>query len=492
MTTALRLHGAALLVGLLAPLPAVAQAPAAVPSETGAREIAQAVRDWLAQQTANVLDLPALALKVVADGDSYRLEVPFGGSYFDNELTLGEAAAAATIRPLDGGRWAIVNATLPPRLRAEMRSRKDGSISTMTMAIESQETTGTLDPSLAGPSRFATTVSGYTTALEGAAGAQATRIGKLVGRTEWTPTAPGRVTIQGDSTIEGYASVSPLPGGEQAKVTIGRIGGATRIENFDMAGFGALLRTAFELGASAKEGKAPGKAGDKAAGTALVTRLLGQVFGMLDAMEADYTYDDVRVEGGALFSGSLRHFGLGLSVGAPDGKTDVKLRLALEGLDTPLIPAGPWLEFVPHKLTLTPRVSGVPKEAVMGLLRRAIETEGQGMDAAALALLAENPVSLGIGDLLIDLGPMRLKGEGSLEVASLEEANGEAELRATGFDALIRRASAVPELKMAAPVLIFLKGIAVQEGSETVWRITYADRKVLVNDTDLSDLMPAR
>ena len=109
-----------------------------------------------------------------------------------------------------------------------------------------------------------------------------------------------------------------------------------------------------------------------------------------------------------------------------------------------------------------------------------------------MALLADHPVELAIEDLLIDLGPLRLKGQGSLIVSSPQEAGGEAELRATGLDALIRRANAVPELKMAAPVLIFLKGIAKQEGNESVWSITYADKKVMVNDTDLSDLMPSK
>ena len=67
-----------------------------------------------------------------------------------------------------------------------------------------------------------------------------------------------------------------------------------------------------------------------------------------------------------------------------------------------------------------------------------------------------------------------------------------AELRATGLDALIRRANAVPELKIAAPVLIFLKGIARQDGNESVWAISYVDRKMVVNDTDLSGLMPVK
>jgi hypothetical protein len=114
------------------------------------------------------------------------------------------------------------------------------------------------------------------------------------------------------------------------------------------------------------------------------------------------------------------------------------------------------------------------------------------MEAEAAQLIAANPVLVGLDDLLIDLGPMRLKGWGAVRVVALDDAAGEAELRATGFDAMIRKVNSTAELRAAAPVLIFLKGIARQEGTETVWKITYADRKLVVNDTDMSDLMPAK
>jgi len=497
MSMASGLRGAALLVGLMAPLPVgfLAPLPAAaqaLPNEQGAKEIAEAVRAWLGRQLGTAVDMAALTLRVLPEGDGYRLELPFGGSYFDGNVVLGEGIGAATVQPLEGGRWAIVNATLPPRLRAEMKNIASGAPSVMTMAIENQQTTGTYDPTLTTASTFTTTVTGYSTEVQSAAGPQSSRIGKVVGRSEWLPSGPGRVTIQGDSTVEDYASVSPLPDGAQARVTIGRMGGATRIENFDIDGLGGLLRTAFEIGAAAKAEANAGRKGAQPDDKALATRLLGQLFSMLDGLETDYTYDNIRVEAGPLATGSLRRFAFGLSTGAPDGRMAVKLRLGMEGLESPLIPPGPWTEFVPHKLTLTPRIGGVPKEAVMALLRRAIETEGKGIDADAMALIADHPVSLGIEDLLIDLGPLRLKGEGSLEVASMDDATGEAELRATGLDALIRRANQVPELKMAAPVLIFLKGIGKQQGNETVWHITYADQKMMVNDTDLSDLMPSK
>ena len=492
MSIATRLRGVALVAGLLLPVSALAQVPA-LPSEQGAKEIADAVRAWLGRQTANVVDLSALALRVLPEGDTYRLELPFGGSYFDNALVLGDGAAVATVKPLEGGRWSIVNITLPPTLRGEMRNSKDGQTSVMDMTIGNQQTTGVYDPSLATPSTYVTEIGGYSTEMRAASRVQTSRIGKLSGRSEWSPTGPGRVTIQGDSTLEDYTSISPLPGGEQAKVTIARIGGATRIENFDIDGLGALLRTAFEVGAKAKaEGNSAGAKGTRPEDKAVMIRLLDQVVAMTDAMETDQTYEDIRVEGGKQFSGSLRRFGMGFAAGAPGGKMEVKLRLAMEGLESPMIPPGPWLEFIPHKLTLTPKVAGVPKEAVMALLRQVIETDGAEMVSDAMALLADHPVELAIEDLLIDLGPLRLKGEGSLTVSSPQDASGEAELRATGLDALIRRANAVPELKMAAPVLIFLKGIARQEGNESVWSITYEDKKVMVNDTDLSDLMPSK
>ena len=495
MSMASRLRGAALFAALLAPLPAGAQA---LPTEQGAKEIAEAVRAWLGRQVGTAVDLSALALRVLPEGATYRLELPFGGSYFDGNLVLGEGAGAATVKPMDGGRWEIVSATMPPRLRAEMKDSAGGAPSVMTLAIENQQTTGIYDPSQASSSIFTTTVTGYSTEVQSPKGMQSSRIGRVVGRSEWVPSGPGRATIQGDSTLEDYTSVSPLPGGQEARVSIARMGGATRIENFDIDGIGVLLRSAFDVSAAANaQTNAGGKVAkpeDKAQSVdkALATRLLGQVFGMLDALEADYTYDNIRVQAGPLFTGSLRRFAFGLSTGAPNGRIAVKMRLGLEGLESPLIPAGPWAEFVPHKVTMTPVVSGVPKDAVMALLRRAIETDGKGIEADAMALIADNPVTLAIEDLLIDLGPLRLKGEGSLEVASMDEASGGAELRATGLDALIRQANRVPELKMAAPVLIFLKGIGTQEGTEIVWRITYADRKMMVNDTDLSDLMPSR
>ena len=190
MNIATRLRGVALLAGLLAPVPVMAQAPMAqapaLPSAQGAKEIADAMRAWLGRQTSNLVDWSALGLLVLPEGELYRLELPFGGGYFANALVLGDGAAVATIKPLDGGRWSIINITLPPKLRAEMRHDQGGEPSVMEITIGNQQTTGVYDPSLATPSTYVTEINGYTSEVRSASGVQTSRIGKISGRSEWT------------------------------------------------------------------------------------------------------------------------------------------------------------------------------------------------------------------------------------------------------------------------------------------------------------------
>ncbi len=485
------LRTATVLFGLAVPAAAGAQA-ITPPSADGAKVVAQNIRDWIAKQFEGTgVDSAGLPLNVVPDGDAYRVEIGFGGTYFDNMLTMSDGAVSATVKPLDGGKWQIVSGSMPPTLRGEVRDPSGAPASVAEIAIGKQEVTGTFDPSLASPSTFVTTLLGYTATTKAANGVQTSSVQKLSGRSEWQPTAPGRVTVQGDTLFEKYASVSPLPGGGEVKVTIDRMAGATRMENLDIANLGGLMRTAFTLGAATQKGNGPASNERTEAQKSLALAMLAQVAGLLDAMEAEYTYDGITIDGGA-FMGTLRQFGFGLALGADGGKGGMKLRLSAEGLESPMIPNGPIKEFVPHRVTLTPRIGGVPKDVLVAFLKRGIETEGADMAEEGMALLALNPVVVGLDDVLIDVGPLRVKGGGAVQVSSPDEIAGEAVIRASGLDAMIRRVNTVPDFKAAAPVLIFLKGIGRQEGNETVWKIVYVDRRLMVNDTDMSDLMPSK
>jgi len=110
----------------------------------------------------------------------------------------------------------------------------------------------------------------------------------------------------------------------------------------------------------------------------------------------------------------------------------------------------------------------------------------------ATALLHTAPVTVGLDDVEIDLGPARLRGGGELRIAAADEMSGEADITITGLDALIRQAAAIPQMKQALPVLIMLKGLGRQDGNATRWKITYSGKKVMVNGNDLSALLPGR
>jgi len=499
MNIAPSLRTAAVVFGLVVPGIAGAQTAApppsaelSPPSEAGAAAIDAALRDWAARMLGGTVDTAAMPLSVAAQDEAYRMELALGGSFFDDMLVLDDGMLAATVKPLEEGRWAILGASLPSKLRGEVRESPGAAPSTLAIGIESQQTTGTIDPALATTSTFSTEITGYTTERRSAEGVQSSRIGRMTGQAEWQPAGPGRVNIRGNSLVEDYSGTSPLPGGSQMTVAIERMTGLTRIENFDVESLAPLLRTAFALGATAR---ADGKPAARPPGTAeektLARELLGQVFALLDSFETEQRYTGITLDAGPLMSGSLRRLEVGFALSAPAGQSGFSLRLAMEGLETKLIPEGAWRDIVPHRVALSPNVSGIPKEALLDYLRQAIDTEGANIEEETMRLLGANPVTVGVDDLLVALGPMRLTGGGSVELVNAVEATGRAELRATGLDELIRHANAKPELKMATPVLIFLKGIGRQKGAETIWTITYSDSKMVVNDTDLSDLMPS-
>jgi hypothetical protein len=135
----------------------------------------------------------------------------------------------------------------------------------------------------------------------------------------------------------------------------------------------------------------------------------------------------------------------------------------------------------------------VPTADVTNLVNHAIDSDGTDDDALtqeAMGLLAKGPLTIGIDDLSLDMGPGQLSGSGTVAVSSPVDYVAQAALRLKGFDALMKDAQTRPELAQAAPVMIFLKGIGKPEGDSIVWNISFQDKKLLVNGTDLSQMMP--
>ena len=107
-----------------------------------------------------------------------------------------------------------------------------------------------------------------------------------------------------------------------------------------------------------------------------------------------------------------------------------------------------------------------------------------------MAVLDAHPATVAIDSLLIDTGPARITGHGTLTVRGPGDAQGSATLRATGIDAAMKELSADPEGQKALGMLIFLKGLAKPEGDALVWHLVFDGQKLLVNGNDVSAMAP--
>ena len=202
--------------------------------------------------------------------------------------------------------------------------------------------------------------------------------------------------------------------------------------------------------------------------------------------------EGARVQGGG-FDGSLDNLDAGFKLGVDDGKLLLTCDVSLAGFDSPLIPPGFVRDHLPRQIVLKPRISGVPRDDLVKLMLRAIDSDQADMtelQEQVLALLGAGPLEIGLDEVSFDLGKASLHGTGALDIASPIDITGEAEIAMEGLDDLIKQASLAPEAKQAVPTLIVLRGIGRQDGTRTVWNITWQNGKVMVNDTDLSGLVP--
>jgi hypothetical protein len=215
---------------------------------------------------------------------------------------------------------------------------------------------------------------------------------------------------------------------------------------------------------------------------------------LMDGMASEQTMEGLRVTASGQ-TGTLKKLSLGFAASAPGGLMEMRVPMALEGLDSPMIPQGAMRELLPKMVSLVPKVGGVPKAELTAILLRALDRDtpdSNAVQAELTAMVEKSPITIGIEKLAVELGLASLRGGGEVKVSGPADITGEAEFRMTGLDALIRRTNTMPDLKLAAPALIFLKGIGKADGKEMVWHITYADKVLMVNDTNMTEMMPGK
>lgn len=507
MSVSTRLRPVLPVLGLLLAGPALAEPPAI--TADGAQQIAQGVKAWLDGLIGPVADVSGFPLQVEAGDADYRLALPLGMTLGDGAVVLGDGQLVAQVKPLDDHRWAIESLRMPSpwslklegKLAGELPDRRKGApghggLRDMVIKIDEQHVHGVFDPTLATPSRLDVAMAGYSAVTsDKQGGAQSTRIGRLTGHTTLQPGADGLVTLTSVSSAENYAIEGMLPDGKAMAVTMGRGRSSVTASALDLPALGRLVRSISQIVAAAREEQAKGGMAERPKGIPEADRPKVRAFvralgGLVGSMTGEVSYDDIKlsVDGQG---GSLHHVSVGFDMAAPKGKGELGWRIALDGLDSPMIPPGAIRELVPQHVTFSPRIAGLPKQDIEALALKAIDDPGAVGDFMNVAaeLLDKGPVRVAIGNIGFDLGPATVSGGGGVDIVSPVAFTGGANFRMTGLDALIRKANGTPELQQAAPMLIFLKGIGRQEGEATVWKIRYADNKLFVNDTDMTGMM---
>ena len=482
-------------VGLLVAPAAYAQA---TPEQAKALE--QQIRSWLSGMLGPTVDVSALAMKFTPDGANYRVEIPLDGPVGTTGVTIAATPLTALAKPLDGGRWAIDELRYPSPVKISFPQPKAGAPATpnalpvsMTIEMTDQDHHIILDPTLATTSTFDAKLGSYTSTTQTPAGVQTTRIERLSGRGVLQPQAGGQQLMTSESVGERFTSRMPMPDGSEMVVSGDRLRVTMKGDRVDLAQYGRIIRTALTLAGSAKDAK-PGAdmtPADKDMAHALVVAL-ANLFG---SMEGEESIDGLQVKFGA-FGGKISRLVMGGSAAAPNGVAEMRMHYSVEGLDSPMIPPGVYREFLPRKVTMDPRIGGVPKEDLVAVLQYLIDhgskDDNTELQAKGMELMAKGPLVVGLDNVLIDLGLASLTAEGEVTIPSPAEISADAEIRVTGLDALIKRISSTPELKMAMPVLTFLKGLGKADGKQTVWKIAYEDNKLTVNGNDMSSMIPGR
>jgi hypothetical protein len=475
---------------VLAPLIAAAPARAEITADAAAALQAQ-IRAWVADLTGPAIDLGSHAVRVTPAGDAYRLEWPVMGPVGTTGWEISGDPVTVIAKPLDGGRWSIESMRLPTPLRAEQQPAQDGEPHNWEMTLAGQNISGRFDPSLATNSTFDMELRGYNSSSQTAKGTQTVHLDRYTGHGGWQPTGDGRVTISDERQGENLTVSMDVPGGPgPITVKATAVHGSVRVERIAFDRLGAALRSIRDMVPAAMQ--AAGAAGmpdavtpeDRAALHDLVVALRD----LLGGVQQETTLEHIGFDVGGM-GGTLASLTIGGRAAASDGMLDASLHLAMEGIDSPMIPKGPLRDYLPRRLALTPHLSGIPANDAVSLLLRAIDAgDAALLQAEALGLLAKGPLKAGLDDVLLDLGVAVMKGNGTMTIAAPDDIKGSARIVATGLDALIRSANTVPEMRSAAPFLIIIKGIGDQKGDTVTWNITYADGQTKVNGTDLSAL----
>ena len=467
---------------------------------------------------------------VSPDGGHYRVEVLLDGPVGHGGARVEGGKITVSATSLDGGRWAFDDLHYPASFRLIPPPDKNGAPSD-AIAVASQSVTRTshvvIDPSLATISSFDSSAAGIAVSAASEKLALDIKADRSTSHSAWQPASGGRVDVTATSAADGVTY--SRPGDDGFHLTVHRLTSESHSMGFAPGRLGDAVRAALQLietmPAPAKNAadatptpkaevapapdtgsSTPDDAPDKSAAVPPMPKMPPLTAAervvlhrMLDALHDAYgSTDQVITVEGVAFNGqghdvTLERLAVSQSLAAPDDKADIKMRIAVDGIDSPELPPGSLHDLVPHHIVLAPHTTGIPVNDLFAMIAKVIDTDNPKADdfaAEGSAMLAHSPITTGLDELAFDMGPAKLAASGNIRTSAPNSVVGTADIKVTGLDALIKLASSDPLLQQGAPVLVFLKGIGQQNGDVVTWKIAFVDQKLTVNGTDMSQMIP--
>jgi len=432
-------------------------------------------------------------VQVRAEGDHYRIESPFGPPRAGQP---GPVTLSASARPADDGRWTFEGPELPlpahftMNLPATPGNGTAPGVSTpveYTITAGSQDSRGTYDPSFAMPSTFTSTGRDIQVRAQSASVDQLTKIGQSSSISALRPSGTDQMDFTGESTMEGYASVSRSQDGQPTELSMQHAQGVIKISALSRDRAATMLPAVIRI-ASNFSVTAPSRGAAPVPGAMVDPQMLHTILQSLHGLASEFvmsqTFDGVAIRSGT-HGGAASQFRIGMKAKSDGGLLQASMDLGLDGLVLSDPALGAMADLLPTKVALHPVLTGVSTEEALRWLDAMGDAKGARPPGFA-TLFRRAGVSAGLESFAVDVGGASFSGTGKMTTATGGDLIGQAQITVSNFDDLIARVNAVPELAGVLPAFIFAKGISQTVEGHLVWNLAYRDNKLLVNGTDLS------
>ena len=469
------------------------QAAAADVSQAQAKQVEQDLRNWLANLAGPAFKIGPKPVEFMPAGDHYDVAVTMKG--------IGEIGdplrATAQARPLDGGKWSYDNLKFPSPLTfaidipvpAEKGAGKKAGVETVryTVLFGGQDGSGIVDTTFTTPSTMTLSNKNLEITAKSPSLTQRTTVGAVSSVTTIKPVDADRVDVLTEGTLTDYlvdsddSGIGPMQLGMKVIRVSSAMTGISRSRSTAVVQNVAALVGPL-MAAVPRGGAAPSKAPDIP--PAVLKSLLAALKGFSNEVTVDEAIEGFIVKAGG-YTGTLDKIGFAFGANSTDGLLRSHMEVSGEGLALPGAPLGPMAILLPERLSFRPYIAGVGVDETIRVLT-ALNEKREPSTAETNALFSRGGLVVGLESMHLDLAGAAFTGQAKAVATSPTAYTATGQITATGFDELIQKVSAVPELAQGVPLLAFAKGIGRNVGQQIVWDISYKDNKVLVNNVDLA------